>query len=474
MTVKLFRSSIILSLTFFASSQGYAQCTNANLNGVLFFTSSGSVKSGTTTASFSESARLTSDGNGNLTGQTTTSTGGVIATLNMTGTYSIQPNCSGTATLTTSAGTTQIALQIVNGGGTTLGSITTSSLGELSDVRFYRAANATGGQCGDGALTGAYGVLLSGGTYAGTTRTAYDVASQIVFNGNGGLTVTGEVTNPTAGGISFSGTGTYTLNADCSGTAQIVLPSGTQNYLLARIAGGNVLFKETDANTTVDGSATGLSNQNVLPQLAFGGGWYSALYFTNTSSVTASFLVTFTADSGIPLSLPGIGTSQQVTLAPQSTTIIEALNQGNTLLQGYASFALPAGVNGYGVFRQIVPGSPNQEAVVGFKDATATAVSMTYDDTAFTTSVALVNPSAVATTVNITVWDSKGNLVGTSQQSLAAGTKIEAAMRGFAGLSGMAGLRGSALFTVQSGNVQVLGLRFGTTAFTSIPTNEEQ
>jgi hypothetical protein len=153
--------------------------------------------------------------------------------------------------------------------------------------------------------------------------------------------------------------------------------------------------------------------------------------------------------------------------------MVEAPNVG-TLVQGYASVSLPAGVSGYGVFRQSVAGKPDQEAVVGLNPANSTSNILTWDDTNFTTSVAMVNSSSVATTVTITVWDSNGNLLGTSTQGLAPGNKIESAMRGFQGLSAMAGQRGSALFTVPAGNVSVLGLRFGSAAFTSIPTTEQQ
>jgi sugar lactone lactonase YvrE len=44
--------------------------------------------------------------------------------------------------------------------------------------------------------------------------------------------------------------------------------------------------------------------QVVLPQFAFGGGWYSALYFTNTGNGAVSFTVNFLADSGTPLIVP--------------------------------------------------------------------------------------------------------------------------------------------------------------------------
>jgi hypothetical protein len=47
--------------------------------------------------------------------------------------------------------------------------------------------------------------------------------------------------------------------------------------------------------------------------------------------------------------------------------------------------------------------------------------------------------------------------------------KTETALRGLTGLAGVVGLRGSAQFSVSSGSIAVLGLRFGGAAFTSIP-----
>jgi hypothetical protein len=212
---------------------------------------------------------------------------------------------------------------------------------------------------------------------------------------------------------------------------------GPVNYKLARVEGGALQLLESDAGTTISGTATPQQLQEVLPQIAFGAGWYSALYFTNTTSITASFVVTFTADNGTPLSLP-------------------------------------AGVTGYGVFRQSAEGRFDQEALVNFKSATGTATSLTWDDTSSVTTFALANPSSVSTTATITVWDSTGALVGTATVPLAAGAKVASAMYLLPGLGGMAGLRGSALITVPTGNVAVLGLRFRGSAFTSVPTTQEQ
>jgi hypothetical protein len=215
-----------------------------------------------------------------------------------------------------------------------------------------------------------------------------------------------------------------------------------------------------------------LTVQKILPQLAFGGGWYTALYFTNTSASALSFPVNFIGDNGSPLTLPSVGgTSMTVRLAARGTAIIEAPDIG-ALVQGYVATTLPGGVTGYAIFRQTVEGRPDQEAVVPLSGATSTTSTLIWDDSNFTTTVGIVNPSPVATSVAITVRDAQGVIIGNSVVPLAARNKTAAILRNFPGLAGMAGNRGSADFTVAFGNVAVLGLRFGGSAFTSIPTTD--
>jgi hypothetical protein len=95
---------------------------------------------------------------------------------------------------------------------------------------------------------------------------------------------------------------------------------------------------------------------------------------------------------------------------------------------------------------------------------------LTFDETVSTSGVAVVNPSSTATTVSVTAWDSNGNTLGTSSISLPPFNKTEAALSQFPGLSGISGNRGSAQFNVSAGAVAVRRLRFGGSAFTSIPT----
>jgi hypothetical protein len=210
----------------------------------------------------------------------------------------------------------------------------------------------------------------------------------------------------------------------------------------------------------------------VLPQFVFGGGYYSALYFANTTASTVSFPVSFVAENGSAMNVPSAGgTSTLVSIPPYGTKIVEAPNAG-AVTEGWATFTPPTGVTGYGVLRQSVTGRADQEAVVPFSDSTVTTSGLIWDDTAFTTAVAIINPSAVDTTVAVTVYNDQGVNIGTASIPLSAGNHTATILRDVSGLSSMNGNRGYATFTVSSGNVAVLGLRFGNAAFTSIPTSD--
>jgi len=209
-----------------------------------------------------------------------------------------------------------------------------------------------------------------------------------------------------------------------------------------------------------------------LPQFVFGGAWYTALYFSNTTSGPLSVQTRFVADNGSALSSPLVGlgsvTSQTVNLAGGATATLEALN-GGTSGQGWVEATLPSGVTGYAVFRQVIPSRENQEALVPLTSESNQAADLVYDDTAFDTSVAFLNPSDQQTTVTITIHNATGSQTGITQVALAPRTKTATRLRDLPGLSAMLGNRGWASFSVPNGDISVLGLRFGGEAFTSIP-----
>jgi len=210
----------------------------------------------------------------------------------------------------------------------------------------------------------------------------------------------------------------------------------------------------------------------ILPQLAFGGGWYTALYFTNTTTAPISFTVSFTGNDGNPLTIPALGgSSVTVNLAARGAALIEAPNVGS-LVQGYVTATLPTGVTGYGVFRQSVTGVPDQEAVVPLSGNTATTSTLLFDDTKYVTGVAVVNLASVNNTITATARDNQGNTLGTGTIPLAPNAKTALVLRNIPGLARIAGAIGSVDFTATIGNVAALGLRFNGSAFTSIPTSD--
>jgi len=210
-----------------------------------------------------------------------------------------------------------------------------------------------------------------------------------------------------------------------------------------------------------------------LGQFAFGGGWYSALYFTNLGQSDVSFPVTFTADNGTPLTVPSIGgNSKTITLAAGTSTVIEAPDTGD-LQQGYVTVFVPVGVTGYGVFRHTVPGVPDQEAVVPLS-LPGGNVPLVFDESKYISGVSIVNSGGTSTTVTITVTDNTGAVIATSQPiAIPALNKKVDALRNLPGLSSVVGKQGFARFSASGPGVVILGLRFNGTAFTSIPAQPQ-
>lgn len=244
-------------------------------------------------------------------------------------------------------------------------------------------------------------------------------------------------------------------------TAQKVMTGTVAGVFASPLAAG------TAQADTVPGSTT-----YALPQLAFGGGWYTALYISNPTDAAAAVSVNFVGNDGAPLSVPLIGigpvSEQAINLAPRATVILEAPDSG-ALQQGWTQATLASGLVCYGVFRQSISGRADQEAVVPLGVASSQIADLTWDDTAFTTAVALVNTGDSAADILIEVFASDGTSIGTTTVNLAGRGKTAFVLREQPGLVGMTSKRGFARFSVTSGSLAVLGLRFGGSAFTSIP-----
>lgn len=251
-----------------------------------------------------------------------------------------------------------------------------------------------------------------------------------------------------------------------AGTVQFSVQSNAGAARGGNITVGDASFVITQSGSGGGGGTITIGN-TVLSQFVFGGGWYSALYFTNTSSATARFTVRFYDDGGRPMTV-GSAATRDVTIAPSGSAVIEATNTG-ALSQGWATWDLAAGVSGYGVFRQSVPGRPDQEAVSPFAGSGSNAASMIFDEVGLTTAVALAAPVNSTANVVVQAVDERGATIGGALITLTAGSKTSFVLRDR--IPGILGRRGTVFFNA-SAPISVLGLRFGDSAFTSIPMND--
>lgn len=123
------------------------------------------------------------------------------------------------------------------------------------------------------------------------------------------------------------------------------------------------------------------------------------------------------------------------------------------------------------VFRQSVSGRADQEAVVPFSEDSRQTAYLSWDDTALTTAMAVVNPESSATAVTIAVYGNDGAQIGTVTLNLAAHNRVAFNLRDQPGMAGVTGKRGMARLSVATGSVAGLGLRFAGEAITSIPVS---
>lgn len=235
----------LMFVTLMASSSFGATCTNASVKGVYGIVGSGLNGSGQPAASVTQ---ISADGSGNLTGTTTKSIDGTIATFSTTGTYSIAKNCTGTGTLTNQDDQSETSNIILNNGNKGGFMIQTDPNHTVSSVA-YEQGTAT---CTNLGVKHTYSFEATG-IYISVGQIA--AAGQFVLNGTGKLT--GTATFSLNGSIStLPVTGTYQINSNCTGTLTFT-PQGQSAVNLGVVivnADKEMMFIETDANTIVSGT----------------------------------------------------------------------------------------------------------------------------------------------------------------------------------------------------------------------------
>jgi hypothetical protein len=221
-------------------------CSTATLNGVFGFINAGYDSSAEHGASVGQ---ITYDGKGKVSGALTHSHTGTVSTLTFKGTYSVSKNCTGSTVETQSNGVKQTNNFVIDDGKNGTQFILTDS-GQIETG--FSLAQGTG-TCGLTGKAQTFALNLIGPN-AVLGPVAY--VSQLILNGNG--KVSGNGYSSISGSIHKGAlSGTYTENADCTGTLQFTPPGGNLsnfNFVVVN-SGKELLVIETDTGTTVFGNS---------------------------------------------------------------------------------------------------------------------------------------------------------------------------------------------------------------------------
>lgn len=242
----LHKGLLIVAAVLALGLAAWGQCSNANVTGKYGFSSTGLDKNGTPIAAI---GYIKADGKGTVKGTETGSDDGAVFTnVPLTGTYSINADCtgSGTSKLKGQKTTNHFNLVVVSGGKNLQTLSTDTPNVQTGTVQAQGKAT-----CTVAGLKGNFGVEASG-VFIGVGAVALDGLFTLDGKGN----VTGTESGSIAGSI-FTGqsvSGTYTVASNCTGTiAATVLGQTLHSSFVVTNGGKGLLLVGTDAGTIISG-----------------------------------------------------------------------------------------------------------------------------------------------------------------------------------------------------------------------------
>ncbi len=209
----------------------------------------------------------------------------------------------------------------------------------------------------------------------------------------------------------------------------------------------------------------------VIPQFVDGGSWKTSMYFVNLENHSVSFQVLFFDDFGNDMVVPIFGQGRvrglNVTLDTAGSIEFETNGTAPDLTQGWALLSQTTNdtVGGLAVFRQSIPGRPDQEAVVPIVSQFDNHFVLLFDNTAFATGIAVANPTTNSVIIPVTIRNQAGQVI--DQRTITLGSYSHSAFVLADIWPATSGRRGTIEFQTSGFGVGALGLRFNGSAFTS-------
>ncbi len=224
---------ILFMLAVNSSVVSYGQaCNNSTLRGLYHYGTAGSLVSGSSVVALAELGKIVADGQGNFTGSATANAGGAIQTSTLSGTYSISSDCSGSLSLrVNSLAPVPVLIQLERGGKSAV--LAVSSTAEVVVGRLRRQSpSGSPPSCTAASFSGSYAFLTSGVVTVGNQSFAISIAGRLTATAPNVLT-SATATNFSGNVAQTSGSGTFSIGADCSGTAQLGSATGSTSFNFA-------------------------------------------------------------------------------------------------------------------------------------------------------------------------------------------------------------------------------------------------
>jgi hypothetical protein len=223
-------------------AQPCVACSNATLKGNYGFVLTGVNNTPVLTATVGQ---IAADGTGGLTGSETVSDDGVITSnVSITGSYELNKNCTGTATITPAGGSaSNYSLVVV---GTQFEMVETDA--GYTESGYAQAQGSA--NCSNAGIKGTFGFRGGGWNVSSSLIPTAD-AGQVKTDGSGNLTGTQQ---GSFGGEVYSTpiSGTYAVNGNCTGTITYLVEGSTTHANFVVVNGGKSAFSiQTDAGAIV-------------------------------------------------------------------------------------------------------------------------------------------------------------------------------------------------------------------------------
>ncbi len=209
----------------------------------------------------------------------------------------------------------------------------------------------------------------------------------------------------------------------------------------------------------------------VIAQFVDGGSWKTSMFFVNLENHGVSFQVLFFNDDGSDMSVPiagqGLVRGLNISLETAGSIEFETLGVAPNLTQGWALLSQTTNdsVGGMAIFRQSIFGRADQEAVVPIVNQFDNHFVLLFDNTNFTTAIALVNPTTDNVVIPVNIRNQAGQII--DQRTIRLGPYNHTAFTLPDTWASTAGRRGAIEFLTSGFGVGALGLRFNGSAFTS-------